>query len=292
MVSPILDHENISPTAKLVAYLRQFTDIPFSKDVAELFDTNSVMSDVFGALQSQHSQVFTMAPHLELRYKSIRDWILSSPFTQILEFASGISLRGLAMTESPKFTYVETDLPGITDEKIKLVNVIMDKYGIEKRTNLFFCKANVLNYAEIEPALDHFDVRKPIVIVHEGLFQYLNKDEKTLAAKHIHRILNRFGGAWITPDLDTIDQSHGFDTLLYQYASFINAIEKVTGRDFKKNSFAHDEDTITFFNKLGFKVDWVLQFHEGTSLSSLPNDSLLFTQVIKRLRLWVITISN
>ncbi len=58
------------------------------------------------------------APILEARYKSIVHLIRSSGTTQVLELASGFSLRGLAMSENSDLVYVDTDLPGIREEKV------------------------------------------------------------------------------------------------------------------------------------------------------------------------------
>ena len=211
-------HDRISPTAKLVAYWRQFSDIPFSKDVAELFQVENVYQSMLKDANLNLPENDTLVPLLEIRYKSIQHALINSNIKQVLEFASGISLRGLAMTKDPDLIYVETDLPGLNDEKVKLVNTVMERHEINKRSNLFFHSANILNYSDIEPALSHFDVKKPVAIVHEGLFQYLTREEKAIAAKNIYKILKAFGGRWITPDLDTKSAIHrqAFDRKQFQ----------------------------------------------------------------------------
>ena len=205
---PLLQHSKISPTAKLVAYWRQFSDVPYAKDVATLFGTERVYQDMFHNANDKLLKNNIMIPLLELRYKCLFYTLLDMGIKNVLEFASGIALRGLAMTENPDLTYVETDLPGLTEEKTKLLDTIMSRHGLKTRGNLFFHVANILNYEEIEPALKHFQGNTPIAIVHEGLLQYLTHPEKRAAAINIHKILKQFGGVWLTPDLDIKSRFH------------------------------------------------------------------------------------
>ncbi len=46
MKMPNQDHSKISPTAKLVAYFRQFSNIPFVADVAVLMHAEDVFNDL------------------------------------------------------------------------------------------------------------------------------------------------------------------------------------------------------------------------------------------------------
>ena len=48
----------------------------------------------------------------------------------MLELASGFSLRGLAVTQDPKVTYVESDLEELTEEKASLVADLRRQYRL------------------------------------------------------------------------------------------------------------------------------------------------------------------
>lgn len=280
-------HSRISPTAKFVAYFRQMSDIPYSKDIVDVFDVESSFQQLFMPNNKvMYGDIF--APLLEIRYKSIQYAIEQANITQVLEFASGISLRGLAMTKDPNLTYVETDLPELNQEKIDLLSTVMKRNNIKTRANLFFHAVNVLNVDEIESALRHFSVHKPLAIVHEGLFQYLTRDEKKQAAKNIHRLLERYGGIWMTPDLDTQSSFHAHLFSQSQSQEMMSLIKNLTGRDFMQNAFQDEGDVMAFFKDLGFAVSWQPQMNENISLSTLNtkhiNQEVL--DALNKLRLW------
>lgn len=288
-----INHEKISPTAKLVAFWRQFSDIPYAKDVATLIDVQTTWETLFNDIESDKNNTL-LSTVLELRYKSIHYYLKKNDFKQVLEFASGISLRGLAMTRDPSLTYVETDLPGISREKDQLLDIIKNKYSIKNNHNLFFHTTNVFHYNEITPILEHFSDKYPLAIVHEGLFQYLTRDEKARAAKNIRTVLEKFDGQWISPDMDTKEKMHAhvFDKVRFQ--KFIDAIEKNTGCNFVENAFNDDDDIYNFFDELGFTIRWIPQFQEGIELSSLNNSSFSPDSLdsLKSLRLWIMTLKK
>lgn len=285
-------HSRISPTAKFVAYFRQMSDIPYSKDIVDVFDVESSFQQLFMPNNKvMYGDIF--APLLEIRYKSIQYAIEQANITQVLEFASGISLRGLAMTKDPNITYVETDLPELNQEKIDLLSTVMKRNNIKTRANLFFHAVNVLNVDEIESALRHFSVHKPLAIVHEGLFQYLTRDEKKQAAKNIHRLLERYGGIWMTPDLDTQSSFHTQLASRSQSEEMMSLIKNLTGRDFMQNAFQDEGDVMAFFKDLGFAVSWQPQMNENISLSTLNtkhiNQEVL--DALNKLRLWTLKVA-
>lgn len=291
MNSLALDHENISPTAKLVAYWRKFSDIPYSQDIASLFNTEEVFKDKFVGLNDDDQENNALAAFLELRYKSILHEIKKSAIKQVLEFASGISLRGLSMTEDKTITYVETDLPLITKEKIKVVKSMMEKHRIAGRENLFFYEANILNPGEIENATAHFRADEPIAIINEGLFQYLTKEEKKKAAQNILSLLKKYGGIWLTPDLETKEQIHDHPFDKDRYRNFFDMVERSTGRNFKDNAFKDEEELVSFFEDLGFSIEWLPQLDQGISLSCLEKRpiSKKAKEALSKLRLYKLT---
>ncbi len=283
--------EKISPTAKMVAYWRQFSDIPFSKDVAALFDVKNVVEQYITEEQLDEQTQMAATAHLELRYKCLLDAIKKSAVKQVLEFASGISLRGLNMTSDAGVTYIETDLPELNNEKLKIISALMKKCGIAARSNLFMETANILSWNDIESTLKHFDTNKPVVILHEGLFQYLTKDEKAVAAKNIHRVLKKYGGLWMTPDLDTrsslSETGYGFRDI----KKLLHAFEQATDRDFAKNAFETEEEILDFFGSVGFTVTARPQMNDDIHLSSLATNEApaQLKNNLSSLRLWTMT---
>ncbi|MBU6427616.1 MAG: hypothetical protein KGR26_01270, partial [Cyanobacteria bacterium REEB65] len=98
-------------TAKFVAYMRQFSDIPFAKEVAQWLAADSALQELRREHELDLDELALFAPLFEVRYKSLAAAIRQSGIRQVLEIASGVSLRGLHMAIEDQIAYVETDLP-------------------------------------------------------------------------------------------------------------------------------------------------------------------------------------
>ena len=55
---------------------------------------------------------------------------VGAPGTQVLELASGYSLRGLDLTRSSTIRYVETDLPDVVATKLALLDDVRRQHEI------------------------------------------------------------------------------------------------------------------------------------------------------------------
>lgn len=288
-MSQLPEHSKISFTAKLVAYGRRYSDIPYATDVAQILDAESLLKDLSKNSGIDWHELEPLAPMVEARYKSLNEAVHREGITQILEFASGVTLRGLIMARDPNITYVETDLPGMNSEKLNLVAKLRSRHHLPAYHNLHYHSVNVLNWNEIEPTLKHFSPDKPIAIIHEGLMQYLTVDEKNMAATHIQRILSRFGGIWATPDFSTRTGNHKFfyDAAMKKLAQ---TIIEATKRDFAVTAFEDDFAIENFLRSNGFTVEVRPQIDGSFSLSSaeklnVPQKSLAEMQ--EHLCIWV-----
>lgn len=285
------EHSAISFTAKLVALARTDSDIPFARDVAQFIHAADVLPELAAVHAHDGSQFATwMAPMIEARYKSIAQALRRSGIDQVIEFASGISLRGLALTlERPNLTYIETDLPELTEEKENILDSLVISTGLTCPPGHRIMSANILHWHEIEQVLTHLDPTKPVAIVHEGLFMYLTMDEKEKAAHHIHKILRQFGGFWLTPDLTTMNEKSWRRHDKRDFARLIHAIEQRTGRSFAALSFATDEDVASFLDQMGLTYEVHPQVDGTYELSSLPETKASnadWEQMIPTLKLW------
>jgi O-methyltransferase involved in polyketide biosynthesis len=249
------DPSRISPTAKLVAYWRSFSDIPFASEVARLVDAEAEVRNLLHESGMQPQALAWSAPLLEARYKAIVHALRREGMTQILELASGLSLRGLAMTEDPNIVYVETDLLGVHQEKVKLLSQLLPAAELKARRNLHFHTADVLSFPEIEAALESFDPKLPVGVVQEGLFHYLSRPEKETVARHVHAVLAKFGGVWITPDFIT---KKDYENRIYKNPStrdLTSALNNATQRNMYESAFEDDEDIADFINREGFSFE-------------------------------------
>src|ERR1044072_4044753 len=152
--------------------MRQYSDIPFAKDVAIRLRAE----EAFGKLLRDHElspkDLLWYAPILEVRYKSVAETIRKLRATQVLELASGFSLRGLAATQDPNVTYVESDLEELTDEKASLVADILCQYRLADHRKLYFVTAVALDRSQLRSAAKSFRRHRPIAVVNEGLLPY------------------------------------------------------------------------------------------------------------------------
>lgn len=74
--------DRISPTALMVAYVRQFTNIPYSKELSELVNAKAVVEPL---LEQQSSRPVEIAVLIEGRYKAINQVMAKFNATQIIE---------------------------------------------------------------------------------------------------------------------------------------------------------------------------------------------------------------
>ena len=243
-------YEQISQTAFPVAYARTFSDIPYAQEVFNEFKALRGIDD--NSLFTGSPYRVNLAAQFEARQKLIDKLVHLSNSKQILELASGLTTRGLEMTQNPDLTYIETDLPAMLEEKKKIVISLTEKEVVPMRTNLQFTPANALILAELEEATKEFNSGEPITVVNEGLLRYLNFEEKAVVAKNILTLLRKYGGVWITPDISSM-------RLIAEDAQVakrrLEGLSGLAGRDLSKNLFEGPAEAITFFENLGFSVE-------------------------------------
>ena len=237
----------VSPTSWGVAYLRKFSAIPFSTEIFELLEARRIAAgipDFAGEMKRA-----PLAPQLEARYKLVDRLVNSTGIDQILEVASGSAPRGINFAiANPATSYVETDLPSMAAEK----RDILANLSIELPKNLKIEPADALSIEDLERAVAGFSEQKPIVIVNEGLMRYLNFTQKTIYARNVKQLLERFGGAWITPDISLRSAMEREDEVADGH---IQKLATMTGVDLSQNVFENEDQAQDFFEGLGFTVE-------------------------------------
>jgi O-methyltransferase involved in polyketide biosynthesis len=233
--SPANDFDKISPTAFMTCIARQFTDIPFSKELAQ-----RVM-----AHRSAHLSVL-----LEARYKAINQVMSQYPITQILELASGFLPRGLAMTENPCITFIESDLPAMIERKQHLLQELC-----VERPNLHLLEIDATSRpSQLIRSADYFKDEQPVMILCEGLLMYLTHEEKQKVCANVREMLEHFGGIWITSDFAStigLRQAQRLDVNLQKR---MEKVTHLTGRSLADNAFETHEQARQFARKEGFRI--------------------------------------
>ena len=255
-----MSHEKVIPTAWLIAHCRTFSDIPFSKEIFDQLENILVRR---GEVMPDFIKDTRLAPQFEARYKLVLHLLNERDIGQILEIAAGLSPRGMEMSEGNDLIYVETDLPDLIGQKKEMVGKLKKDHS----ANLYFEPANALNLEELSMACRHFDPKRPIAIVNEGLLRYLSFEEKAVVARNIRALLEKFGGFWITPDISKKRIIHNNDTVAHGLRDRMN---EMTGINIDNNLFDDEAHAVRFFEGLGFKIERHSFMEEKQNLVS-PN---------------------
>jgi O-methyltransferase involved in polyketide biosynthesis len=280
-------YAKISPTAKLVAYGRTFTDIPFAREIAAECDAEKAFQTL-----SVAESLPLQAPFWEARYKITNRIIAREGMTQILEIAAGLSPRGLAMTDDPDVVYVATDLSEVLVQEKAIAGTILARLNIQ-RPNLYFSVANALDRDEVLQAATPFQSDKPVVVLTEGLFTYLTRAEQAALAANVHELLARFGGVWITPDVSTKQNWDTFRRIDKRMQQRVQAVSSATERSLYDNLFNDKNDVQQFFTSAGFKIEEYSYLHVLGELSSLKHlnfDRERIVQTVQGFTVFILTL--
>jgi O-methyltransferase involved in polyketide biosynthesis len=237
-------YDSISSTAWQIAHRRTFTDIPYSREIFDEYERilrEQGESDIPEELVSPQ-----VAPQIEARYKLVSRLLTENSAQQVLEIATGLSPRGLDMTDDSSIEYVEVDLPNMMSQKRKIVRTLGFK------GNLHLEIGNALDLDSLKAAAAALDETRPLAIVHEGLLRYFNFDEKAIVARNIYSLLEQHGGVWITPDitLRTV-----LKTASTEDRKQIEKVGRLVGINIDQNRFADVDAAHQFFEDLGFTIE-------------------------------------
>jgi O-methyltransferase involved in polyketide biosynthesis len=284
------DLSRISVTAKLAAYYRQFSDIPFAKEVATRIDADDAFEQILRDQRLERDQLTFYAPMFEARYKSITQLILKSGGSQVLELASGYSLRGLDVTRSSAIRYVETDLPDVVATKLALLEDVRRQHGIASNARHVVTVADALDLEQVRTAARLFDPEQPLIVLCEGLIGYLTRQETERLATNAHDVLGAFkGSSWICPDFSfKVDLRN----LPPERVRLREAVTGITQRQLDASAFEDHRDLVAFLDRLGFDVQVRSQVDETPEFSSIPALGLspdLVERLRPALRVWVMT---
>ena len=290
---PVSFHK-VSLTARLTAYMRQFADIPFAKDVAELLRAQDAFESLLSTHHMRPNDLLWYAPIFEVRYKSVSAAIQHVGARQVLELASGLSMHGLALTQDATqdaaITYLESDLDAITAEKRDIIATVRARYGLVDRGNLRFPAINALDAAQLHDAVRGMNRDAPLAVVSEGLLQYLSPQEMEQLAHNIHGLLAAFhrDSVWITPDFSF---KADVNNVTEQQKQFRKVVAAATDRPMYSNAFESEPALDAFLARVGLRGEMRPQADDVAdivSLRTLNLDGALFDATRANLRLWTL----
>jgi len=274
-VPPTNDYSKISPTAKLVAYYRSLSDIPYAQEMAQATDAASTAHQIMGDALPMLAVFSPLI--MEARYKAIDQGIQRTGLQQVLELACGLSTRGLTIAAAGG-RYVGTDLPELLAATYPVLKCIALENGVPSNET-HYLPVNVLYKEQLQQAVALFNGH-PLVVCNEGLLMYLTHEEKATMATHLHQLLLPVQGCWVTTDLVFGDiRKQLMDALPNELKgklqSVLSRVSGQVGRDIIANDFASEAAAKAFYNNLGFEVE-TYPFYDGSyplsTLSLIPAD--------------------
>lgn len=236
------DFRRISVTALMLAFARgEHTQIPWAKEMlAILRDRGATLSGGAWSVLSTRD----VAHFAEARFRAVSCLLEDKGATQVLELAAGLSPRGMDFARRG-VVYVEADLAESTAMKREIVTAILGSLP----EGLHLCSASVVDREQLLACCSSLDAGQPVAVTTEGLLRYLTFEEKTQLAAHVHEILRRYGGCWITPDI------HLREWAVRQTSAYRETETATLGRDLSANYFDDLDHARAFFERCGFAVD-------------------------------------
>jgi O-methyltransferase involved in polyketide biosynthesis len=283
------DYEKISPTAVLVAFMRsRYTDMPYA---GEIYSAVKQMTKPYFFKKTPFilPKLARFAPrtmgrlaYLEGRYLSLNEALntLDDSYT-VVEIASGLSARGLERMSKPS-VYIETDLPDMLATKQKVVKKILAEKSTAPSPNHHFYALNAIDPNGWDELGRRFfsGNKSNIVVIHEGLAQYLNGEEKVKLRDNIAGFFDGYAakGVWITTDFFPSEKIRKTWIL----RGIDRRIEKKTGR--KYHQFATLEEILKFMEQGGFQAslqDCSFVFDRLTCVGKVPLDKASIQEVLR-----------
>jgi len=241
------DHSKISYTAILCAKALSYNpNIPFAKEIYQkikekkLHNGSRIQLSLAGLGARLFSGIGLIMAFIEARYIGINKVLEKLGNPDVLELASGVTPRGIEL--SHKCNIIETDLKDLAKIKKEIISEL-------NKNSFEIIPLNALDKKEFLAIGKKFSRKKPIAIVHSGLWTYLDKEEQIELTSNIKSFLQKYSpkGYWITPDIRP-------PSLLKNnfYRLYRKKITSRTGRPATR--FNNEKELNEFMSKAGFKV--------------------------------------
>lgn len=289
------EHLRVSQTALHHMAWRSYYGIPYAEEMARLTRAREETDEKFGLAVARD-----IIPTMEARYKggqaAMEEFIKEHPNAQVLELAAGFSLHGLTLAQKhPGINYYETDYsPEIAAQKQQLV-----EQGLlsGQLPNLTFARADALDLASLEKALENADPKRPLLIYCEGLITYLNDEEKQNLIENIITLLKRFGGKFITPDPGfSRERQRKLAETVPAFRPVAKNAEDKAGREYKDNGFESEAIADEFFNKNTLDIQKFPQPVDLNSFKACGVNDEMARQLVENIKahgkVWMLKLKN
>jgi len=288
------EYSKISPTAVFCARMRAKQELPFAKEIVNLIDTkfNDLVEDLpdYGDTLNSKSDFI---PFIEGRYYSLNESLSKIDNAFIVEIASGLSPRSLEFSSKENVIFVETELRGLINLKEKILKEIIHQKKLDDK-NLFFVSVNPLGKKDMDKIGKLYLERgkdKRIIIIHEGLLMYFDKNEKKKFRDNINYLFETYSkeGLWLTSDFSRMKKKKNE---VLGKENIRDKISKVTKREF--DYFESEKETKEFLRKGGFKSEIISNekvIDDLIEKKSLQSNKDVILDSSKSYRIWKIKLS-
>ena len=151
---------------------------------------------------------------------------------------------------------------------------------------------NALDRSQLQEAVKGLNRDQSLVVVNEGLFPYLSRDEMRAVVGNIRELLAEFKGLWITPDFSIKDE---VEQVSEQQRNFRRIVAAATEHKMYDNAFDSLEQLMAFLREMGLSAAFhkaVDETGEIVSLHRLHLSAALLDPIKASLRLWVLSLPN
>jgi O-methyltransferase involved in polyketide biosynthesis len=242
------NHHLISPTAALVAYARGLDGQPGAADISRIGNCEAIARSLIG----DSSTLARMCAHMHARYRAVHAAIVGSGCCQVLGIGEGLAPYGMLFTKNPDFRYVVTDLPDILGE----AGLILAELEPHPHSNLFLRELNALDAEEVRRVASECLIPgQPVVINVEGVFPYLDDEERVALFTNARQVLDAQGGGEIVVTGIVVRDPLGNGQGRARAAGTYARIEAATGRNMMDLAPEDKAAAAAFFSNMGFWAD-------------------------------------
>lgn len=238
------EQNNTMRTAFLTAFPKIFTDIPFA---------NAIFSETIQLAYEWHFSfkpeqfVSKLAIELEARHKAVslvvNEYVKNiSDRLIIIDLGAGLSSRRLEFKDVP---YIEVDYPPMVEIKRRLYERLRCPAKSYELIGLNLTHVNELE--SITQSVQQLNLNCSVVVISEGLFWYLSRNDMQNLAKFVYKLISKFGGLWITGDCPP-------EVDIYKDYEYRSVIAQSSKRQMDK-PFSSLSDFENFFKSYGFSIN-------------------------------------
>ncbi len=222
-------------TAFLTAFPKIFTDIDYSQEIFYNMKGLAIDKGFSFAPNLFNNQ---MAIEIEARHKALNKALEQhiTPNTLVIEIAAGMTPRHL---QFKAYNYLEVDFAPVMDIKKNIYQKINQNTSLDN-TVIGIDLADTKNLRAFLTDVAKAKQCDKIIILNEGLFWYLTKEQIAAMTTTICESLAGTDWIWITSDCPTEDK------IVDDYRKVISDSAKA-----KRGTFADYNDFSGFFKKLG-----------------------------------------